>query len=370
VQWFEAYDAVDKQGRFMVGGLSQGGSVGAAGGWVMGAGHSALSASHGLGMIYFGTSSASSDTHCFLASGVDNVIQFTVVTAKGVFLTVNAYQNADLFWALRGGGGGTYAVVISTTYRTHQKFPLTSVIFFANFTSATTAKSVVTEYVKMHPALADAGWGGYSFLSTDSLGFLYVAPNISLAEANTTIQPFVNFAVNATGAALPQLTPYDSFYSWYAASFPMTGQVGTNVELGSRLLPRDEAVNNAANVADIMLSVQGGVALKYVLSSQICTSHIDSDIMIRRSFVGGGAVSKVDPDAMGLHPDWRKALALVYFDLAWREGDPVSVIQGIKNQIIDGVNILDKLAPGSATYFNEVTSTETSGSYDILITLD
>lgn len=50
VQWHEAYDAAESYGRFVVGGLSAGGSVGAAGGWVMGGGHSAFSAKYGLGM--------------------------------------------------------------------------------------------------------------------------------------------------------------------------------------------------------------------------------------------------------------------------------------------------------------------------------
>jgi len=49
VQWNEAYDFVDQQGRFVVGGISVGGSVGSAGGWVMGGGHSAFSPSLGLG---------------------------------------------------------------------------------------------------------------------------------------------------------------------------------------------------------------------------------------------------------------------------------------------------------------------------------
>jgi hypothetical protein len=94
------------------------------------------------------------------------------------------------------------------------------------------------------------------------------------------------------------------------------------------------------------------------LSNQICVSYID----IHCSFVAGGAVSKVDPDAMGVNPTWRNALGLVYFYRQWREGVPVSVIQGIKQQMITDVTILDKLAPGSATYFNEVISADTSGS--------
>jgi hypothetical protein len=41
VQWHEAYRAVNEHQRLLVGGISTGGSVGAAGGWILGGGHSA-----------------------------------------------------------------------------------------------------------------------------------------------------------------------------------------------------------------------------------------------------------------------------------------------------------------------------------------
>jgi FAD/FMN-containing dehydrogenase len=50
VQWYEAYTAAQAHGRTVVGG--SGGTVGAAGGWVMGGGHSALSPRHGLGTFH------------------------------------------------------------------------------------------------------------------------------------------------------------------------------------------------------------------------------------------------------------------------------------------------------------------------------
>ena len=49
VQWHEAYDAAHAKSLVVVGGLSAGGSVGAAGGWMQGGGHSALSPTYGLG---------------------------------------------------------------------------------------------------------------------------------------------------------------------------------------------------------------------------------------------------------------------------------------------------------------------------------
>ena len=50
VQWHEAYTAADNAGKMIIGGISPGGSVGAAGGWLLGGGHSALSPTYGLGM--------------------------------------------------------------------------------------------------------------------------------------------------------------------------------------------------------------------------------------------------------------------------------------------------------------------------------
>ena len=52
VQWQEAYEAVNARNRVLVGGLSPGGTVGAASGWVLGGGHSALSPTFGLGKFF------------------------------------------------------------------------------------------------------------------------------------------------------------------------------------------------------------------------------------------------------------------------------------------------------------------------------
>ncbi len=48
----------------------------------------------------------------------DNLVSADVVTADGTFLTCNAEQHPDLFWALRGGGGN-FGVVTSFEYRLH-----------------------------------------------------------------------------------------------------------------------------------------------------------------------------------------------------------------------------------------------------------
>ena len=49
VQWHEVYSTLDAVGRMMIGDVSNGGSVGSAGGWILNGGHSNLPPSYGLG---------------------------------------------------------------------------------------------------------------------------------------------------------------------------------------------------------------------------------------------------------------------------------------------------------------------------------
>jgi FAD/FMN-containing dehydrogenase len=38
--------------------------------------------------------------------GSDQVLSVDIVTPDGRFITANEKQNAEIFWAVRGGGGG------------------------------------------------------------------------------------------------------------------------------------------------------------------------------------------------------------------------------------------------------------------------
>ncbi|HXE51439.1 MAG TPA: FAD-binding oxidoreductase [Tepidisphaeraceae bacterium] len=95
--WMPVYDAVTtKAGRYVQGGGCA--TVGVAG----------LILSGGFGNFSkrFGLAAA-------------GLIEAEIVTADGIVRIVNACTHPDLFWALKGGGGGSLGVVTRVTLRTH-----------------------------------------------------------------------------------------------------------------------------------------------------------------------------------------------------------------------------------------------------------
>lgn len=60
--------------------------------------------------------------------GCDQLIEAEVITADGQLIVANANQHEDLFWALRGSGGGNFGVVTSLTYRLPEKIEMATLI--------------------------------------------------------------------------------------------------------------------------------------------------------------------------------------------------------------------------------------------------
>lgn len=51
-------------------------------------------------------------------------MQMKVVLPNGTYVTANRYQNQEIFFALRGGGGASFGVVTETTARVFPEVPL------------------------------------------------------------------------------------------------------------------------------------------------------------------------------------------------------------------------------------------------------
>ncbi|MCG8542632.1 MAG: FAD-binding oxidoreductase [Alphaproteobacteria bacterium] len=54
----------------------------------------------------------------------DNVLSFRMMLRDGRAVTANASQNADLFWAVRGGTGNNFGILLEITYRLRRLSPL------------------------------------------------------------------------------------------------------------------------------------------------------------------------------------------------------------------------------------------------------
>ena len=113
-RWREIYDKTGSS-YLVVGGTCP--SVGVSG-YTLGGGNSLLSRYHGL--------------------AIDNLLSATMVTANGSDVVVaNATINSDLFWALRGGGGGNFGAVTEFTFQlhpTHPNYVSGTMIFLGNRT--------------------------------------------------------------------------------------------------------------------------------------------------------------------------------------------------------------------------------------------
>lgn len=95
--WVDAYDAVTtRTGRYVQGGGCM--TVGVAG-LVQSGGFGSFSKNFG--------------------SAAGSLLEAEVVTADGKARIVNARRDPELFWALKGGGGGSFGVVTRLTLRTH-----------------------------------------------------------------------------------------------------------------------------------------------------------------------------------------------------------------------------------------------------------
>jgi hypothetical protein len=195
-------------------------------------------------------------------SGVDSFIEFSVVTSEGAFIKVNSHSNPLLFWALRGGGGGTYGIVTEVTYRTHGPTTVVAQVMVATSTNPVTYAKLITEFIRISPSLSDTGWSGYnSFILPGTFSTLTIAPNVTWAQANATWDPFFSFANNLTSEGLEITTaftlPFDSWCAWYKELLPPF-LTGSNYDLASRLFPKDTVLQDWEKIGSTLATINTG----------------------------------------------------------------------------------------------------------------
>lgn len=181
-RWIEVYTAASRNGRYVQGGGCT--TVGAAGGFIQGGGYGSFSKRYG--------------------SGAGGVLEFEVVTADGRVLIANSAQNSDLFWALRGGGGGTFGVVTRVALRAHEP-PQTLGLMQGSIKTANDAafKDLIARFVAFYPgALNNPHWGEQVAIRTDNSFEIFMTfLDLDESQARAVWQPLLD--------ALPEETVVD-----------------------------------------------------------------------------------------------------------------------------------------------------------------
>jgi hypothetical protein len=129
-------------------------------GWLTGGGHGKLSQTYGM--------------------GADNLLEATIVTPKGLVLVTSPYQNSDIFFAIRGGGGGTYGVVTEVVIKAFSTPKTTSHTFTLLSLSENTSVEFYEFMGFLHaelPRLKEGGMQGYYYIAgppaAPTLSFLW-----------------------------------------------------------------------------------------------------------------------------------------------------------------------------------------------------
>jgi FAD/FMN-containing dehydrogenase len=212
-RWLEAYQAAAAHGRYVQGGGCV--TVGAAGGFPLGGGFGSFSRRYGT------------------AAG--NVLEAEVVLASGEIVVANEAQHADLFWALRGGGGGTFGVVTRLTMRTYP-VPGSRITVRGTIRASGDAefRRLLTELIRFLPRLCDDHWGEQVTLWGDnSLEFGMQAVDLAAEEARAVWRPFLDWADGQPDA-------FTSTVSIAAVPFGLLWDAGLRDQLAPGSICRDD----------------------------------------------------------------------------------------------------------------------------------
>ncbi|KAF1986982.1 hypothetical protein K402DRAFT_403914 [Aulographum hederae CBS 113979] len=306
------------------------GSVSVAGGWGQAAGHSPFSQKFGL--------------------GVDNVLEYKVVTADGILKVANAVSNPDLFWALRGGGAGTFGVVVEATFKAHPDMKVSHIDYWVNSTEPD-SDALWNAYAflnKQFPEVNKKGMTGYyyQYESGINVKMMTNSENANEAAMNEIMKPIFDGLKTMPGLkpVAPIMRHFETFKSYFDDRF---GSIEA-MECMKRRVKR----HGGEPMADA--APQGIVPLDSRLLGEEELAHPDLAAALRASnpgkagasvgfmglqghLIGGGAAMKDNPETSVL-PAWRKA----YIHMI-----------GMKTEANKGVDALRAISPKAGAYVNE-----------------
>ncbi|KAI0011566.1 isoamyl alcohol oxidase [Xylariaceae sp. FL0662B] len=294
-------------------------SVGVAGGYIQGGGHGPLTSKFGM--------------------AADQALEYEVVDGTGKYLVASRKQNADLFWALSGGGGGTYGVVVSVTMKAYSDLPMT----FGTLTFSSTGLTedrfyeAVLAFQDLVPTLVDAGCVAiWTFTPAAFMLQELIAPGLDRDEVGVLLAPFRAKLKGIRHETM--LASYHNYSTFQEALAPQLKNQANIIQGGSWLMPRSV----------IMDPSKGHMFL------EVSKELLKSGAFVQ--FLGFNASKKLAVENAVL-PAWRDTLIHAVVATPWNPSGTIE--EGYKALAYVGEKLIPKwadLAPDSGTYLNEAVA--------------
>ncbi|KAF4976731.1 hypothetical protein FZEAL_6646 [Fusarium zealandicum] len=335
--WSDIYPIAREKGVIVIGGLNVGPC--STGGWTQGGGH-------GPTTRYFGM-------------GADQVLSARVVLASGNVIMASPCENKDIFYAIRGGGGGTYGVVTQITVKTYPTASVNTIDFTMGSVGENSASkfldAVTTVYSSL-PSLSKAGFSGYGnwvLHSTREIGGtnytnLYAQSftilGSSKEEATKLFRPFLEEMSrhNKSGSGIDIIiaeSAHRDYWSYYFSRPNNDAPVGGVSALASRLLDTSALRGDNKRLRSSLDTIGGapGAPVYHTI-----VHH------------GLEAASGVGPDLQSaVQPGWYNSIILDIFELPMEGYDVeknMDLFTNLRNNIVP---VYRQLSPSTGTYMNE-----------------
>jgi FAD/FMN-containing dehydrogenase len=321
----EVYALSHEHGVVVVGGSNP--SVGIMG-WFPGGGHGPLSSSYGM--------------------GADNLLEAQVVTPQGELVTTNACQHSDLFWALRGGGSGTFGIIVDATMKAYPT-PQTTIASLIIYQAQSEVANLSSRWWKltadMHahfPQIKDGGGQGYYTIlappavpafTMSFFTYHYDSTNETVESLWQPVKDLLDLQQDMASYTYATYTTPTFFDMWNAS----TGQAFEAVATGggrmaSRLLTRRALTENVDAVARTFGTV-GPIIAGHLIAND---KNRDLDI--------------------ALNPGWRDTVTHIIVVSEYNDDDPPEIQERVKDETQSiKAYALKQLSPESGAYFNEVS---------------
>ncbi|KAJ5832384.1 CAZyme family AA7 [Penicillium riverlandense] len=311
------------------------GSVGLAGGFGQGGGHGVFGPKYGL--------------------MVDNAVEFDVVTSDGQLRTINQCNDPELFWAMRGGGGGSFGILTSYRFQLHPEVKINVYQFEASFTTHgnetanyAALKQVLTQHATYQPIWSHNNVSGHAYYWPNKAEIYLVLPSNNETALKTLTSGFSSYLVNRTDVRVSKSTY--ATYTKYTEFLQITNGIAAQFTPGGifeavagRLMPHT-LFETDGKVTDLVDAILQGVRLSNKLVPD------------------GGSVTQVimttpvnhqNGNTTSANPAWRTALWHVLMTGGWPQELSVKNETELLEVWLDTVDPLKVLTPGGGCYLNE-----------------